>query len=1563
MTDVASLSFQIDTSQVPPAVDQLNKLTEASDKVRGSTRFLVSSFGDSSEALMQLASTGRASLASFVQISENLDTITSRLSALRIAAADTIGTLAGQGLTSALTTFQQQFDAMSTLFGTSAAQLEAFNKQATYLGMNSYQVTSALQRITEAMQNMTPAGQAIRGLLNMEGISTSQNAGQILQQVVQYASSHQQSQQAYNTLQAITGPIDPATYAALMNQPYRTIAQRRQEFIGQTLDVQGSQAAQIGTELEFRNQYNRDAYSDEAGYLRYAVRNDRTAGSRDSLIQIIQRQIDADKKSGSLNVPQEQEILATLQGAQPGSPNAISAEAQFAIMNPNNPFSRSALTPYANQELAGNPMTGLPAWWQRFTDKGYQADNQNYIAAAYDRARGNVDPGFLGIPGAFKDFALNTDELTDIYANRLGLFHFPDSSSDDPVRHRGRNGVTYYTDPSLSSAFGAPKLPITGDTDKPFGSADRLQQDQSDAAIAQQFGYGGFSQELAAQSNVINLQSSGPNSYGVQLGRLFGQPEGTAILNQQIGAQQFIAGNAARPGFDQLQQLDAAGFVADQGIGTEKAQALVQYAQSLGLDPGRWLTGGAGGAPLTSQQVMAGSGPPGAALTPGQQAAFQNIWSQTLSNTAAGQASLFQNQQQQAQATLGAAGSAAGAGDYQAQAAGIQAFYESMQKTGDASIAAKARIDAYTMALEAQQATAERATKQLQEQNDQQDKSLAATGSALSGGAPGAYGAASAENDILAQMAQFRSDYPKGDANAHETQIRRQQQDNLIASAQDAQAQAQTQMFSSQATLATFGQGSDARNRAQTELDFAAQLQTATGDTKTALENAIDSIVQFKDRLDDTNRSLDDLQGALSGYTQGGAYDAAMSAPPGQQDAVMAAYRAKAGVLSSTDPFAMLPPAGKAAMAPFMPQIDSSVQHAGLPPSAASFIGADAYLESSGDPTNRNGQAVGLGQFEPTTAQAYRLMGKGYDYRTDPGKSIDAMVSYYKDLMTNSGGSWSNPSDRLKVSADYGTIPHSLGSGDVAAGGAVYGVTEGQKYQAQQMSFASQSQEAQLNAELPFLRLGQTGYASLAGASVVNPNTPDPEKQATLLAQQVAAIDQLARAAASLAADTSIKTSDAQTLATAYVQGPDAAVAANAQVQADAAKRQLGSAYNPNTYQNDLDAAAAQANQSAAQTIEESNISNSVAMQRLQNNRIVNPYQRIAANEQYTPEQIDQMVPISKDMSESAKATAQAMRDQLEATRQTAAQLDVVTAKQQEVSQGMGQIGSEVEGTLGNLVFSYQHGPGAGRYAQQQVSNLLGQAGRSLFNTVIGNPISDFVQGNLSNAVNYLTGNEPTTAPGSGQSGTDTGTGGGTSGSSRTLGGIGSMLGSTGENMLLTDGLKSLGAYLFSSPAVFSTSALIAHQGATLGADAALSSSPGLLSELGTFFSSIFATGGAVSKGVRIPFAAGDVFTDPTSMPMALLGEAGPEAIMPLRRGADGKLGVAAPGGAVGGGGTTFTINAPITVGSNALGSGGQMSPAQQRSLQRQFHQTLKSATQSVIAEQSRPGGMVQPQS
>lgn len=91
------------------------------------------------------------------------------------------------------------------------------------------------------------------------------------------------------------------------------------------------------------------------------------------------------------------------------------------------------------------------------------------------------------------------------------------------------------------------------------------------------------------------------------------------------------------------------------------------------------------------------------------------------------------------------------------------------------------------------------------------------------------------------------------------------------------------------------------------------------------------------------------------------------------------------------------------------------------------------------------------------------------------------------------------------------------------------------------------------------------------------------------------------------------------------------------------------------------------------------------------------------------------------------------------------------------------------------------------------------------------------------------------------------------------------------------------------------------------------------LSSLGaSLFSGLFSSlSGALpfAKGGVTAFAGGGVVSSPTYFPsgagLGLMGEAGAEAIMPLRRGADGRLGVAAGAGQGGATNVVFNVSTP----------------------------------------------------
>jgi lambda family phage tail tape measure protein len=125
--------------------------------------------------------------------------------------------------------------------------------------------------------------------------------------------------------------------------------------------------------------------------------------------------------------------------------------------------------------------------------------------------------------------------------------------------------------------------------------------------------------------------------------------------------------------------------------------------------------------------------------------------------------------------------------------------------------------------------------------------------------------------------------------------------------------------------------------------------------------------------------------------------------------------------------------------------------------------------------------------------------------------------------------------------------------------------------------------------------------------------------------------------------------------------------------------------------------------------------------------------------------------------------------------------------------------------------------------------------------------------------------------------------------------------------------------------------------------------------EIGDFGggTSLFAKGGVFAKNKIVPYAKGGIVNKPTMFAYAnggagkfgLMGEAGPEAIMPLSRGANGKLGVAAQGG----GSNMITVNVDAT-GSSAEGD-------DQKS--KELGQSLGMAIQSELIKQKRPGGIL----
>ena len=117
-----------------------------------------------------------------------------------------------------------------------------------------------------------------------------------------------------------------------------------------------------------------------------------------------------------------------------------------------------------------------------------------------------------------------------------------------------------------------------------------------------------------------------------------------------------------------------------------------------------------------------------------------------------------------------------------------------------------------------------------------------------------------------------------------------------------------------------------------------------------------------------------------------------------------------------------------------------------------------------------------------------------------------------------------------------------------------------------------------------------------------------------------------------------------------------------------------------------------------------------------------------------------------------------------------------------------------------------------------------------------------------------------------------------------------------------------------------------------------------------------YAMGGAFAKNNIVPYAMGGVVGKPTlfkfaqggAMRTGLMGEAGPEAIMPLKRGADGRLGVSSSGGG----------SAPVNVTVNVDASGNSQVAGDQNQ-GAQLGRVIAGAVQQELIKQRRPGGLL----
>lgn len=227
MTDIASLAFNIDSSQAAGATTVLNQMNQAA----GNAAQAVERLRQSS----QQAERNNDSLArSYRMLNEELRGQISIIDSL-VSKVDLLGRgMTGlQGPLRELMQAQQQLSAVSKAFGTTSDGLEAFSRASRTVGLSSQETVGALERIRAALENITSEGRAARAVLSDYGVSL-QGMGrgsedQVLRQFAAQLSTFRDTARRSRDAQTVLGPLSIDSLTSLDEPAFRTEAQRARE--------------------------------------------------------------------------------------------------------------------------------------------------------------------------------------------------------------------------------------------------------------------------------------------------------------------------------------------------------------------------------------------------------------------------------------------------------------------------------------------------------------------------------------------------------------------------------------------------------------------------------------------------------------------------------------------------------------------------------------------------------------------------------------------------------------------------------------------------------------------------------------------------------------------------------------------------------------------------------------------------------------------------------------------------------------------------------------------------------------------------------------------------------------------------------------------------------------------------------------------------------------------------------------------------------------------------------------------------------------------------------------
>jgi hypothetical protein len=260
MTDLASLSFSIDSSQAKQASDTLTAMALAAAQANTSQKDLAQTSAAFSQSLQQQLQAMTMWQFGLQQAGSALQLMITQMHAWQ----DVMGTS-----TTATNSFRDSLNqviAVATTFGQSAAGFETFVNQANRLKLAADQIPQALQRISAATENQTPFGMQVRQVAQSYGTIVPQGgydqAGDVLQSFVANAGQYRDTMQKLRDIQTVLGPMDAQSIRQLQRLDYVPIATQQARNYAQSYNVQADRTAQFVDQQTYQNNQFAAQYAD-----------------------------------------------------------------------------------------------------------------------------------------------------------------------------------------------------------------------------------------------------------------------------------------------------------------------------------------------------------------------------------------------------------------------------------------------------------------------------------------------------------------------------------------------------------------------------------------------------------------------------------------------------------------------------------------------------------------------------------------------------------------------------------------------------------------------------------------------------------------------------------------------------------------------------------------------------------------------------------------------------------------------------------------------------------------------------------------------------------------------------------------------------------------------------------------------------------------------------------------------------------------------------------------------------------------------------------------------------